>query len=95
MDEKLIVFSLAIGSIGLYGVFLPPVSQVATTEQSPDEKRVLRETEGIGTAMLLAIGAVTASLTKSALPLVLALFLGVGMFAAYEYAMMRMVRDAA
>ena len=96
MDEsKLIVFTLAIGSIGLYAVFLPPVSHVATTYQTPDEKRVLRETEGIGTGLLLTIGAVASSMTKSAVPLMLALFLGAAMFATYEYAMMRVVEDTA
>ncbi len=92
MNEKnLIIFSLAIGSVGLYSTFLPSLHQVATENQSADEKSVLREAEFIGTAHLLAVSLAAAYMAKNAIPVLIAVALGVSIFFSYEYAMARVV----
>lgn len=85
----MIIFSLATGSITLYSLFLPHVAEIALANQSEEEKSVLRESEMIGTAHLLVLGAITSYLTKSPLPLFLGVILSLTMFATYEYAMAR------
>lgn len=92
-EEKLIVFTLGLSAIGLYTAFLPPVAEVATSYQTLDEKRVLREAEGIGTGLLVLVGAFASSLSHSAMPVLLAVILGAAMFGVYEYAMARIVSD--
>ena len=96
MDEsKLIIFTVSITGLHLYGAFLPPVSEVAINYQTPDEKAVLREAEFIGTAFLLATAGITAYAAKSALPLVLTALIATAMFATYEYALARVAKDKA
>ena len=89
--DRLIVFSLALGSVGLYASFLPNVATIALDYQSDAQKSVLREAEFIGTAHLLVVAAIASYISKSSLPLLLAVLLGASMFATYEYALMRVV----
>ena len=90
MDEsKLVIMSLAMGTIGLSAVFLPPVGNVALTNQSDDEKQVIHETELIAGVHILIVAGITSYLAKSAFPFLLALLVSGGMWFAYEYAMAR------
>ena len=96
MNEKnLIIFSLALGSVGLYSTFVPSLHQVAMDNQSTDEKSVLREAELIGTLHLLAVAGAAAYMAKTAVPLLMAVVLGASIFVSYEYAMARVVGEKA
>ena len=92
MDEsKLVIFSLAFGTIGLSAVFLPPVSELAKTSQSDGEKQVIHETELIAGAHILIVAGITSYMAKSAFPFWLAVLMSAAMFATYEYALRREV----
>lgn len=92
-DKDLIIFYMALSAVGLYAAFLPNVAELAANYQTPDERKVIREAELIGTAHLLIVAVITSSVAKSALPLLLALLLGGSMFATYEYALSRVPGD--
>lgn len=92
-EDKTVVFFLALGGVSLYGAFLPHVSEVAINYQTPDERRVLREAECIGSAFLLGVAFFTAYLAHTGWPFVLALVIGGSMFAVYEYALARVAVD--
>jgi len=90
-NDNLLVFSIALGAIGLYSTFMPPVHEVVNGEQSNGEKQALREAEMIGTAHLLAVALIASFMAKSAMPLLLAAGLGVSVYLSYEYAMARVI----
>lgn len=95
MDEgKLVAFTMSITSIHFFGMFLPPVSDIALSFQTPSEKRVIRESEMIGAIFLVTISAITSYLTKSPWPLALAVAASGSMYATYEYALNRVPSEA-
>ena len=88
-QDDLVLFTLALSAIGFYGTFLSPVSELATTEQTPGEKQVLRESAWIGTAHLLVVAGIAAIAAKNHVPLTMAVLLAVSVLLTYEYAMAR------
>lgn len=90
MDEsKLIIFTVTVTGLHLYGAFLPPVSEIASAYQTDGQKQVLREAEFIGTGFLLVIAGMTSFFAKSALPFLLTVLIAGAMFGTYEYALAR------
>jgi hypothetical protein len=88
-EDGLIFFTLAVGSVGMYSLFLPPLHEIAKGNEGEGEKQVLRESEMICAAHLLLVAGITAYLAKSPVPFFLAIILGASIFASYEYALAR------
>jgi hypothetical protein len=95
MDEsKLLAFTMSITSLHFFGMFLPPVSEIALSYQSPSEKQVIREAEFIGALFLVTISAITSFIAKSPWPMALAVAASGSMYATYEYALARVPNGA-
>lgn len=92
-QDDLVIFTLAISSIAFYGTFLSPVSEIATTEQTPGEKQVHRESAWIATAHLVVVAGIAAFAAKSHIPLTIAVLLAVSILLTYEYALARTPDD--
>lgn len=86
-DTTVISIFMALEGMHAYSAFLPSIMTIGTFVDSPEKVRMIREGEIVATAFLLALGVTVASITKSALPLVLAIGSGLVTLGVYEYAL--------
>lgn len=94
-DTVMISVFMALEGVHAYSAFLPSVFTIKTFVKDNDAKRMIREGEFWASGFLVGLAFVTAKISRSWWPFVMAIISGGIMVGVYEYALYRApVNDA-
>lgn len=88
-DKLMVSIFMALEGVHAYSAFLPSVFTIKTFVSSNEGRDMIREGEFMASAFLLALAGVTAYLSRSPWPAIMAIVTGAAMVGVYEYALAR------